>query len=126
MKMARLTWLILSIAMVVPGQKKPDLQVLELKAKRTPRQLTLDGRVRVSAPKAIRGLTIAFDFLSNDGAVLTTEKTKVDEDVLAPGAESAIHTETDSPPGAVRVRLRASDFREHELSMGNAGPFAIE
>jgi hypothetical protein len=129
MKMARLTWLVVWIAVAVPGQKKPDvldIQVLELQAKHTPRQLTLDGRLRVASPKPIKGLVIAWDFLSKDGTLLATEKTKVDEDVLAPGAESPIHADTDNLPGAVRVRVRAADFRDRELRVGNAGPFLIE
>jgi len=131
MKIARLLCLLVSIAAVVPGQKKPDekkldVQVLELKAKQSHRQLALDGRVRVVAPKSIRGLTIFFDFLSNDGTVLATEKTKVDEELLAPGAESSIHADTDILPRSVGVRLRAADFRQRELAVGNAGPFTIE
>jgi hypothetical protein len=90
MKIARLMCLLVSIAAAVPGQKKPDekkldVQVLELKAKQSQRQLALDGRVRAVAPKSIRGLTIFFDFLSDDGTVLASEKTKVDEELLAPG-----------------------------------------
>ena len=131
MKIARLLCLLVSIAAVVPGQKKPDekkldVQVLELKAKQSHRQLALDGRVRVVAPRSIRGLTIFFDFLANDGMVLATEKTKVDEELLAPGAESSIHADTDILPRSVGVRLRAADFRQRELAVGNAGPFTIE
>ncbi|MGP8247363.1 MAG: hypothetical protein ACLQVN_22980 [Bryobacteraceae bacterium] len=129
MKIARLAWLMVWIAVAVPGQKKPvtpDIQVLELKTKHTQRQLALDGRLRVGSARPIRGLLIAFDFLSNDGVVLATEKTRVDEDVLAPGAESSFHADADNPPGAVRVRVSATDFRRRDLSVGNAGPFAIE
>jgi len=123
--------LVISIAAAVPGQKtpgqkNPDVQVLELRAKRTMRQLALDGRIRVAAARPVRGLLIAFDFLANDGTVLATEKTKVEEDVLAPGAESSIHADTDNLPRAVGVRLRAADFRQRELAVGNAGPFTIE
>ncbi|MGA1994945.1 MAG: hypothetical protein ABSH45_04115 [Bryobacteraceae bacterium] len=131
MKIARLMTLMVSIAVAVPGQKtpvrkQPDVEVLELKAKHTQRQLALDGRVRVGAARSIKGLLIAFDFLSDDGVVLATEKTRVDEDVLAPGAESPIHADTDNLPRAVRVRVRAADFRQRELAVGNAGPFTIE
>lgn len=126
MKIARLTWLLLWIAVAIPGEKKPDIQVLELNAKRSQRELSLDGRVRVTAAKPVRGLLIFFDLLADDGAILTTEKTKVEAEVLPPGAESHIHADTDYLPRAVRVRVRAADFRQRELTTANAGPFAIE
>jgi len=120
---------VLSLTAVGASQKQkkpPDVSVIEAKARRADGKVLVDGRVRLTAPKQIRGLVIIFDLLSPENGVMATEKAVVDEDFVKPGQERSYHAETSDPVRAVRYRIRASDHGEHELRVENSGPFAIE
>ena len=86
----------------------------------------MDGRVKITGEKPIKGLVIVFDFLSTEGETLTSQKVTMDEDELDRGEESTFHAATMNPPGAVRYKLRAFDKSDRQLRLGNAGPFTIE
>jgi hypothetical protein len=107
-------------------KKKTDVQVLECKARRAEDKIMIDGRVRVTAEKPLKGLVLAFDFLDSAGSPLATEKADVSEETLNPGDEPSIHASTYSPPGAIKYKIEAFDGNERELRVGNPGPFAIE
>jgi hypothetical protein len=103
------------------------VQVLEARARRVEEgKVAVDGRVKVTSEKPLKGLVIVFDFLSTEGETLTSQKVQVEEDVLARGEESSFHAATLNPPGSVRFRLRAFDTADRELRVANAGPFTIE
>src|SRR5215471_11088221 len=63
-------------------KKPPDIEVVESKAHRTEDRVKLDGRVKVTAEKPLRGLIIIFDFISPEHAVISSEKTTVEEDAM--------------------------------------------
>ncbi|MBZ5724907.1 MAG: hypothetical protein LAP87_07910 [Acidobacteriia bacterium] len=107
-------------------KKPPDVQILEAKVRRIEQKITLDGRLRATGEKPVQGLVIFFDFLSAEGQPLTSQRTGIDEEVLASGEEAAFHAETAAPPGAVKCRIRAFDEHERELRVANSGPFIIE
>lgn len=108
------------------AQKRPDVQVLEVKARRVDEgKVAVDGHVKVGE-KPVKGLVIVFDFLSSEGDTLTSQKIAVDEEELDRGEESTFHAATMNPPGAVRFRLRAFDTADRQLRLGNSGPFTIE
>lgn len=109
------------------AQRRPDVQVLEAKARRVEEgKVAVDGRVKVTGEKPVKGLVVVFDFLSTEGDTLTSQKIQVDEEELDRGEESTFHAATMNPPGAVRFRLRAFDGSDRQLRLGNAGPFTIE
>jgi len=127
MKFMCLVTAMLSLCVPVHAAKKPDVQILESRARRVEAgKVAVDGSVRITAGKPVKGLVIVFDFLSSEGETLTSQKTRVADGALEPGAESSFHAETMNPPGAVRFRLRAVDGAEQDLRVANAGPFAIE
>ncbi len=107
-------------------KKPPDIQILEAKVRRMEQKIALDGSLRVTGEKPVRGLVIFFDFLSAEDQPLTSQRTGIDEEILAPGEEAAFHAETAAPPGAVKCRIRV--FAEHDrvLRVANSGPFIIE
>jgi hypothetical protein len=108
------------------AQRRPEVQVIEAKARRVEEgKIAVDGRVKVG-DKPLKGLVIVFDFLSSEGETLTSQKITADEDQLDPGEESSFHAATMNPPGAIRFRLRAFDSSDRQLRIGNAGPFVIE
>jgi hypothetical protein len=89
-------------------------------------KIAVDGRIKITGSKPVKGLILIFDFISSEGETLTSQNIQAGEDVLDPGEESSFHGETMNPPGAVRYRLRAMLSDDRELRLGNAGPFPIE
>jgi|SRR5271157_5288896 len=122
--------LLLALLVVAASAQKPkkahDVEVLELKSRRSEDKIALDGKVRVTGQKPLKGLVLAFDFLSDSGDVLTTQKTEVSDETLQRDDEPSFHVETNNPPGAIKYKIRAFDTGERELRTGNAGPFIIE
>lgn len=124
-------YLCLALVLVVMGAsaqkaKKTDIDVLEAKGRRGESTVMLDGKVRVTAEKGLKSLTLVFDFIGESGDVLTTQKTEQSDEPLGRGEESAFHVETNNPPGAIKYRVRAFDIEDRELRIGNPGPFVIE
>jgi hypothetical protein len=107
-------------------KKPPDVQVLETKGRREEGKFNLDGRVRVTAEKPLRGLVLIFDFISPEHAVISSQKTTVDEDTMKNGQEGSYHVETRDSARAVQYKIRAFDIGERELRVANDGPFVIE
>ncbi len=126
MKFLCLAPILLCLGAPAIAQKRADVHVLEVRARRVEEgRIAVDGRVKVG-DKPLRGLVIVFDFLSADGDPLTSQKVDVDDDVLARGEETTFHAVTMNPPGSIRYRLRAFDGADRELRIGNSGPFTIE
>lgn len=116
----------LSIGGLALGQRKADVQIIEVKARRIDAgQIVVDGRVRCG-DKPIRKLAMIFDFMSDDGEPLTTLKAEVEDDVLSRGEESSFHAVSQNPPGAIRYKLRAVDFSGKPLRLSESGPFTVE
>jgi len=123
----KLVAFVLCLCALAAAQRRADVQVVEAKARRVEEgKIAIDGKVKVTAEKPVKGLVIVFDFLSTEGENLTSQKIRVDDDVLDRGEESAFHAATMNPPGAVRFRMRAFDGADRELRLGNSGPFVIE
>jgi hypothetical protein len=110
----------------VVAQKKADVRVVESKAVRDGANITVDGKVLITGEKVLRGLVIVFDFRSPEKAVITTQKTVVDEGSLVKGKEGVFHAEMADSVRAVTYVVRAFDMHEKELSVANSGPFSIE
>jgi hypothetical protein len=106
--------------------KRPDVQVLEAKARRIENNVSVDGKVKVTAEKPLKGLVLAFDFLDHDNAILTTEKEEISDDILNAGDTPSFHAETFNPPGSIKFKMRAYDGSDKELRIANPGPFIIE
>ena len=124
-------YLFLAAALLVVGAsaqkaRKTDVEVLEAKCRRGENTLALDGKVRVTAERGLKSLTLVFDFIADSGDVLTTQTTEVSDEALSKGEEPAFHVETNNPPGAIKYRIRAFDIADRELRVGNSGPFVIE
>jgi hypothetical protein len=117
---------VFAVAAPAQRQKKTDVQVLDVKSRRSEDKIAFDGKMRVTGDKPLKGLVLEFAFLSASGDVLTTQKTEVSDETLNKDDEPAFHVETLNPPGAIQYRIRAFDSTERELRLVNAGPFIIE
>jgi hypothetical protein len=119
--------LIAALAMAQQKAKKPaDVRVLETKARREETRITVDGKVRVTGEKPLRGLVIVFDFRSPEHAVVTTQNTTIDAGLLENGYECSYHVEMADAARAVAYTIRAFDSHEKELRVENTGPFPVE
>jgi hypothetical protein len=89
-------------------------------------KISVDGKVRVTGEKPLRGLVIVFDFRSPEKEVVTSQKAIIDEDTLEAGREGVFHSEMADSARAVRYTVRAFDMHEKELRVANPGPFPVE
>jgi hypothetical protein len=122
--------LLASLALApAPAQKQkkpPDVQIVETKAVREGSKITVDGKVKVTAEKPLKGLVIVFDFRSPEKEVVTSQKTLIEENTLEPGREGTYHAEMADAVRAVKYTIRAFDAHEKELRVANLGPFIVE
>jgi hypothetical protein len=108
------------------AKKAGDVQITETKAVRGEGRITMDGKVKATGEKPLRGLVIVFDFRSPEKEVVTAQKTVVGEDSMGPGSEGVFHNEMVDAPRAVSYTVRAFDIHEKELKVANPGPYVIE
>jgi hypothetical protein len=108
-------------------KKQPDLEVLELKVQRIEGKVAVDGRVRNTGEKTWEGVMISFDFLAPGNVPVTTQKTNLDDEVMAPGQESGFRAEMVDPVRAVECVISgAEDKVGHDLRLSKAIRVAIE
>jgi len=97
------------------AKKGADVQIMETKAVRGINKISVDGKVRVSGEKSLRGLVIFFDFRSPEKEVITSQKAVINEDTMEAGQEGVFHSEMADSARAVRYTIRAFDNHEKEL-----------
>jgi len=107
-------------------KKPPDVQIVETKAVRDTTKITVDGRVKATSEKPLRGLVIVFDFRSPEKEVVTSQKTVIQEDTMASGNDGVFHAEMVDAARAVKYTIRAFDMHEKELRVANPGPYIVE
>ena len=115
-----------AVGLPAMAPKPPDIEILESKARREEGRVTLDGRVRNTGSKAIRGLVVIFHFTAPDKAVITNQKTEIEEPVLEPGQEGTFRAVLVDPVRAVYYRIDAEDRSGKELRVAKPGPYTIE
>jgi hypothetical protein len=122
-----LLWLALFAATAQQKAGKPaDVRILETKAVREGDKISVDGKVRVTGEKPLRGLVIIFDFRSPEKEVVTSQRAIIAEDTLETGREGVFHSEMADSARAVRYTVRAFDMHEKELRLANPGPYPVE
>ena len=118
---------VLCVSAAEKKKKLPDLEVLELKVHRVEGKLTVDGRVRNSGEKTLVGVIVIFDFLATGKAVMTTQKTALDEETLPPGQEAVFQVQMVDPVRAVECRLgSAEDKSGRDLRLAKVVKVPIE
>jgi hypothetical protein len=117
--------------LLYPADKKrnpklPEVEIVEAKGRRVEGRLLVDGTVRNSGTKQIQKLILLFAILDSDDQMISTNKTTVDEEILAPKAESDYHAEMVDLPRGIKFRITAEDGRGKELSLSKPGPYVFE
>ena len=95
-------------AFAAPAQKSkkaPDVEVLEAKVRRAEEKVRVDGKVRITGEKPLKGLVLEFAFLSADGEILASERAEVSDEMLKHDDEPVFHAETLNPPGSINCRI---------------------
>ncbi len=108
------------------GPKPPDLDILEVAAHRSEEQIAIDGRVRNTGERAIRGLVLYFDFMAPGKAHLTTQNSPLENELLEPGQDAMFRVALKDPPRAVEFLINAMDAEGRDLRVSKPGPFVIE
>ena len=115
-----------SLGNAVGAGKTPDVQIVEVMARRSGDRIIIDGRIRGERKKPIPGVVLLFDFLAPGGAVITTQEYSTGEDVLARADELPFNVQLRDEARAVKYRVNATDGQGNELRVAGGGPFPIE
>lgn len=107
-------------------RKPPDVEVVDAAGHRSEGSVTIEGRVRNTGEKPIKGMVLLFDFMASGRAVIATQKIALDDELLEPGKESTFRVQTNDPVRAVEFQLNAVDESGRDLRVAKAGPFPIE
>jgi hypothetical protein len=131
--MKRAVFILVTLAsLLYPQSKKskkpkpPDLEILKVDVRRTADGISIDGKVKNSGEKTLRGIVLLIDFLAPGKEVVTTKNGPVEADQMAPGDESDFRLAINDQNRAVHIRFNAEDKDKRELRVENAGPFTIE
>ncbi len=107
--------------------KPPSLEILDITVRRTTeRTVEIEGRIRNTGGKPLQKITIRFRVLAPDDATLTTQRGKLEPEILDPGEETEFHWQMREPARSVAVLVEASDIRDAELVVSKPGPYAID
>jgi hypothetical protein len=122
-------WITLIFALAAisnAADKKAAIEIVEASAHRGENTISIEGRLRSANDKPIRGLTLLIDFMAPGRQVVTTQKARIDEEILAPGDESVFRLELKAPPRSVEFQINAVDGSGRDQRVGNSGPFPID
>lgn len=104
---------------------KPRIEVVSLKPERTEKQITIDGTIRNTGTRPLAKLVLSFELLNADEQTVSRRHGPIEEDVLAPGAESSFGFFVEDQARAVSVRVQAG-LGETHVEVVKAGPYYIE
>jgi hypothetical protein len=106
--------------------KPPEIEVSEAAVRREGGMVNIDGSLRNSGTRPIKGLRIFIYFRSTEGRVVATRQGGIDQEVLEPGDEAELHAQVPDEVRAVDVQFGFEDDSGRTLTAGSAGPFTIE
>jgi hypothetical protein len=132
-KMRRILIAALLVAVGLAGANKKEkkkkqfeIQVLETTARRAEGIISVDARVRNVGDRPIEELILLFDIMAAGEQVISTQKTPVDDEELAAGAETSVHVQMRDAVRAVSYRVNATDRAGHDFNVLKSGPYVIE
>ena len=125
--------LMIALPLLAPGQsskKGPDrnrqeVAVVEMRVKREEKVIVLEGLIRNDSSRALRNLTVFFEFLDADDNMVTKKNLQISDKPLEPGEEAPFEAQTPVIARAFSVRIDAQ-ARGVQLTVSKAGPYLIE
>lgn len=112
-----------------PAQKKekpPDVEVVAVTCRRNGDVLEFDGKLKNVGARPIRKLTIAFHLMAPGKQVVSTRRSPIDVDVLAPEDEAEFSFQAKAPARVVEFKVECEDTNGRNVSLDKSGPFPIE
>jgi hypothetical protein len=106
--------------------KPPEIEVIEVAARREDSLLTVDLKLRNAGERAAKKLVVIFEVLDSDKNVLTRQQGEIEEPELEPGEESEINVQMAMHARAVQVRFSFEDGSGRDLKALKPGPYPIE
>ena len=103
-----------------------DVQVVEISTHRDSKHILMDGRLRNSAGKPLRGLVVFIEFLESGKKMISRMQTVVVEGEMAPGEEGEFHVQSPDQVRAVYYLLEVEDTQGRYLRLDKPGPYVIE
>jgi len=107
-------------------EKPPELEIVELKARRDEKNITVDGRVRNISGKPMKGIVLYFEFLEGDNKMISRMIAEVTKDEIAPGDDASFETQTKAQARAISIRVDAEDSGGRYFRIDKPGPYEIE
>ena len=107
-------------------EKPPDLEIIELKFNRDDKVITVDGRVRNISAKPMKGIVLFFELLDADKKMISRLTAEVTKNLVAPGEDESLETQTKVQARAVSVRVDAEDVDGRYFRVDKPGPYEIE
>ncbi|MFZ5927652.1 MAG: DUF3426 domain-containing protein [Acidobacteriota bacterium] len=104
----------------------PRFEVIEFKAQRQEERLLIDGRVRNIGSATVRFPVLVFEFRSSDDKVVSTRRTDLEPEELAPGEDAVFLLQALPPARAVSIRLEMQDRDRRYYPLLKSGPYPIE
>jgi len=130
--MSRLVFVFLATAALLAqgsgkkAPKAPDLEIVEVTARRHGDEIHVDGKVKNTGLKPLEKVAIVVDFFAPNRKPMVSKRGPVEADVLAPGDEAEFQLAMNDPGQLVHIELQAVDRRERDLRLSRTGPFPIE
>ena len=104
----------------------PDAVIEKIEVRRDGDVILLDGSVKNTSAKAIRGMTLHFEFFAPNRESLTVQSGPVEAAEIAPGDEAEFRLQVKYPTRAVELKVEARDRDQRDLTVEKNGPFAID
>ncbi len=118
------------VAVLIGQDKKPktpELEVSQLTCRRIDEQLiAVDGSMKNTGTKTIRGLVIVFEFFAPGKQSITVQKGAPEPDTVVAGDLVEFHLQLKAPARAVHLEIGAVDGNGRDLRVGKAGPYPVE
>ncbi|MBM3783210.1 MAG: hypothetical protein FJW30_02560 [Acidobacteria bacterium] len=106
--------------------KAPELTVEKIEIKRDGEVILLDGVVKNSSMRTMRGLTLHFEFFAPNRKSLTILNGPVESAVVEPEEEAEFRLQVRAPHAAVSLVIEARDKDSRDFIVANNGPHPIE
>ncbi|MCU0245238.1 MAG: hypothetical protein MUC42_01610 [Bryobacter sp.] len=123
-------YLFLALPLLAQEKKKqpkpPDLEVMEISARREGDLIRLDGRVHNCGLRPHKGLVIIFEFLGANKTPMVTKKGPIETELLEVGEESEFRLDMPDPGKLIEFTVGAEDASGRELRLRAVGPHRIE
>lgn len=119
----------LLLPLLAPAQERrrpAELTVVEIDVRRNVDIIQIDGRLKNIGQRRAEDITLIVHFLAPGRAPLETREGPLDEETLAPGAESEFSFETPFQPRLVEIRLEAKDKSGRPIRLNRPGPYRID